>query len=64
MRKLIGKWKYSIGEDCKATIYGCLKGTAKYIPAFICHSSCIDVIIKDGNFNNPNVVLKPINKEA
>lgn len=63
MRKLIGKTKYKIDwENGTATIYACLKGTTKFIPAFTCHPSCIDVIQKDGNFDNPNVVLYPVER--
>lgn len=61
MKKLVGKTKYIIdSETGTATIYACLKGTTKYIAAFTCHSSCIDVIQQEGNFDNPNVILRPV----
>jgi len=63
MRKLTAKTKYSYHADGYAIIYACLKGTTKFIPAFVCHESCIPLIIAAKSLQVENVVLKPFVKE-
>lgn len=62
MRKLTDKTKYKYTEDNGAVVYACLKGTTKFVPAFICHASCIPLIINANSFNVDGVILKPYKK--
>lgn len=59
MKTLTTKTKYSYHEDGHAIIYACLKGTTKFVPAFVCHSSCIPLIKAANSIDVENVVLKP-----
>jgi hypothetical protein len=64
MKKLTSKTKYSYHEDGHAIIYACLKGTTKFVPAFVCHPSCIPLIQAANNLVVENVVLKPYKKSV
>lgn len=59
MKKLTDKTKYKIHEDGYAVIYACVKGTTKFVPAFTCHASCIDLIKAANSLQVDNVILKP-----
>lgn len=62
MKKLTDRTKYEI-RDGHAVIFACIKGTTKFIPAFVCHTSCISLIQKANSLEVSNVVLKPYNAE-
>jgi len=62
MKKLTDKTKYEL-RDGHAVIFACLKGTTKFVPAFVCHTSCISVIQAANSIRADNVVLKPYQEE-
>ena len=62
MKKLTDRTKSEI-RDGHAVIFACLKGTTKFVPAFVCHTSCISVIQAANSLQADNVVLKIYNPE-
>jgi predicted glutamine amidotransferase len=58
MRKLTEKTKYSYDKDGALIIHARLKTTGKWVKAYICHPSCLDLILKNKSIFCENVVLR------
>lgn len=63
MKKLTDKMKYKIHPDGFAVIYAKRKGESVFVPAFVCHLSCIEPIKAANSLRVENVVLRPYSAE-
>ena len=59
MKKLTNKSKYSYDENGELCIHLKLKSTGKWVIAYKCHASCLQLIKNTNSIYVENVILIP-----